>query len=101
MAGTRQTCPSAQANTCPHCGSRLKKWRVPDGASWDAGIFFVCFSNDCPYYASGWAWMKAEYGREASYRYMLNPATGAASPLAVWSDNATREMIIEDEGGES
>ena len=101
MAGTRQTCPPPDLQTCPHCGTRLKKWRVPDGASWDEEIFLVCFSDDCSYYRKGWAWMKAEYGREASYRYMLNPTTGATSPLPVWSDTATREMIIEDEGGES
>lgn len=86
--------------TCPHCESRLKKWLVPDGASWSDEFFYVCFNDDCPYYKKGWGWMEKEYSQKASYRYMINPATGASSPLPVWSDSATREMIVEeDEGG--
>ena len=85
--------------TCRHCGTRLSKWEVPDGASWDEEFFFVCFNDDCPYYQNGWTWMMEEYAREASYRYMVNPTTGAAAPLPVWSDTATREMIVDDEQG--
>lgn len=85
---------------CPHCGSRLQKWLVPDGASWDEEFFYVCFHDDCSYYKEGWSWMKEQYSQEGSYRYMLNPTTGSSSPLPVWSDSATREMIVEDpEGG--
>jgi hypothetical protein len=81
--------------TCPHCGSRLKKWLVPDGANWTEEYFFVCFNDDCPYYQEGWEWMKQQYSQMASYRYMINPATGASSPLPVWSSSAMREMIVE------
>ncbi|HUT11474.1 MAG TPA: ogr/Delta-like zinc finger family protein [Thermoguttaceae bacterium] len=82
--------------TCPHCGSRLKKWLVPEGASWEEEFFYVCFNDDCPYYKQGWEWMKEQYNQTASYRYMLNPATGASSMIPVWSDDATRQMIVED-----
>ena len=87
--------------TCPHCESRLKKWLVPDDASWSEEFFYVCFNDDCPYYKAGWAWMKEQYNQAASYRYMINPTTGAASMIPVWSDSATREMIEEEpeEGG--
>ena len=27
---------------------------------------------------------------------MINPTTGASSMIPVWSDSATREMIVED-----
>ena len=85
---------------CPHCGFRLKKWLVPEEASWSEEFFFVCFNDDCSYYTEGWGWMMEQYRQEASYRYMVNPTTGAPSPLPVWSDSATREMIVEDaEGG--
>ncbi|MHC4695441.1 MAG: ogr/Delta-like zinc finger family protein [Planctomycetota bacterium] len=91
---------SDTTQACPHCGSRLKKWLVPDDASWSEEFFFVCFNDDCSYYTDGWGWMKEQYNQEASYRYMINPTTGASSPLPVWSDTATREMIVEDaEGG--
>ena len=84
---------------CPHCGSRLKKWLVPDEATWDEKFFFVCFNDDCPYYQKGWKWMKQEFAQEASYRYAINPTTGNPLPLPVWSDTATREMIVDDDEG--
>ena len=87
--------------TCPHCGSRLRKWLVPEGASWSEEFLLVCFNDECSYYRKGWAWMKEQYNQVASYRYMVNPATGASSPLPVWSDSAMRELLAEDaEGGD-
>jgi len=83
--------------TCPHCGDRLKKWLVPVEASWEEGFFFVCFNNDCAYYRKGWEWMKEQYSQTGSYRFTLNPATGAETMIPVWSDVATREMIVEDD----
>ena len=85
------------SRTCPHCGSHLKKWLVPEDASWNEEFFYVCFNDDCSYYKRGWVWMKEQFGQEASYRYMINPNTGASSPLPVWSDSATREMIVEED----
>ncbi len=43
--------------------------------------------------------MKEQFSQQASYRFMINPTTGAASMIPVWSDSATREMIMEDDGG--
>ncbi len=83
---------------CPHCGSRLSKWLVPVESSWSEEYFFVCFDNGCSYYKEGWDWMMEQYGQVASYRYVLNPATGTSSQIPVWSDDATREIIVEDVG---
>lgn len=83
--------------TCPYCGSRLKKWLVPEKATWDEEFFWVCFDDDCAYYREGWVWMEEHYNQHASYRYMVNPRTGAAAQIPVWSDAATREMIVEDD----
>ena len=83
-------------HACAHCGVPLTKWRVPDEASWEEPFFYGCFNDDCSYYQAGWKWMKEQFSQQASYRYMINPTTGAASPLPVWSDSATREMIVED-----
>ena len=85
---------------CSYCGSRLKKWRVPDGASWDEEFFFVCFNDECSYYKNGWKWMKEQYNQNASYRFMVNPTTGASSMIPVWSESATREMIVEEAEGD-
>jgi hypothetical protein len=88
------------SRSCPHCGSRLKKWLVPDGASWDEPYFFVCFDDDCSYYCEGWVWMEEQYGQHASYRFAVSPKTGATLMIPVWSASATREMIVEDVEGE-
>ena len=85
--------------SCPHCGDHLKKWRVPEGASWEEDLFLVCFNNDCSYYQNGWTWMKEQFGQVGSYRYVLNPINGSSSMIAVWSDEATREMVVDDEEG--
>lgn len=74
---------------------------MPDGASWNEEFFYVCFNDECSYYKEGWTWMKQEYNQHASYRYTFNPATGASMQIPVWSDTATREMIVEEsEGGD-
>ncbi len=91
---------SATPRTCTHCGSTLKKWLVPDEATWDEEFFFVCFDNDCSYYKSGWEWMKQQYNQQASYRYTLNPENGSSLMIPVWSDTATREMIVDDAEGD-
>ena len=87
------------SRTCPHCGSRLRKWRVPDGGNWTEEFFFVCFNDDCSYYKEGWEWMREQYSQMSSYRYMINPTTDVPLPLPVWSDSAMREMIVENGGG--
>ena len=90
---------SENKDVCPHCGDTLKKWLVPEEATWDDEYFFVCFNNDCPYYKRGWEWMKEQYNQKASYRYALNPNTGGALMIPVWDDEATRQMIVDDSGG--
>jgi hypothetical protein len=91
-----------QLRTCPHCQSRLLKWLVPPGSSWEEEFFYVCFNDDCSYYIEGWTWMKEQYNQTASYRFMINPTSGASSMLPVWSDKAIRQCIAEeDEGGDA
>jgi len=87
------------APACPHCGSRLSKWRVPEGATWTEDFFFVCFNNECSYYREGWAWMREQYNQTASYRYGVNPSTGGSLLIPVWSPSATREMIVDEAEG--
>lgn len=88
---------SERRTTCPHCGEGLRKWQVPDGASWDDEYFLVCFNDDCSYYVQGWTWMEEQYAQHASYRYAYNPTRDAALMIPVWSATATRDLIIEDD----
>ncbi|MEW5994906.1 MAG: ogr/Delta-like zinc finger family protein [Candidatus Zixiibacteriota bacterium] len=86
--------------TCPHCGKQLKKWSTPDETSWGGKMQFVCFNDDCPYYVRGWKWMLENYNQKASYRHRYDPNTGETGPLAVWSSQALRSGIIEEDDDE-
>jgi hypothetical protein len=87
-----------ESPSCPHCGGKLKPFELPDNTGWEEMCQWACFNDDCSYYREGWEWMWEEYRVKASYRYrVLDLDTGRASPLAVWSDTALRDRIIENE----
>jgi hypothetical protein len=88
---------SDKIHNCPHCGSRLKKWEASPESSWGAGFQLVCFNNDCPYYVRGWKHMKDNFQQKASYRYRYNPQNDEEGPLPVWSPDALRDGIVEEE----
>jgi hypothetical protein len=91
---------SEDLRTCPHCGSQLKKMRVPPETAWGTEFVLVCFNDACSYYEGGWKWMKEAYNQRVSYRYMFNPTTNASSMIPVWSADATRDLIVEDSAGD-
>ena len=39
--------------------------------------------------------MEEHYAVKASYRYRVDPATGHPSPLAVWSNDAIKDRILD------
>jgi len=80
---------------CPHCNQKLQAFELPDGSGWDGEFHLACFNDDCPYFQRGWAWMREKYAVNASYRYRVNPASGKASPLGVWSKTAIRDRILD------
>ena len=82
---------------CPHCGQKMKKWRVPPDSTWKNEYHWVCFNDECPYYKRGWKWMEEKYQQHVSYRFSYNPETGATGPIPVWSPSALKSGIIEDE----
>jgi hypothetical protein len=83
---------------CPHCNTELSVIALPQGSGWEESPQRVCFNDDCSYYREGWDWIWEKYSAKASYRYrLLDPETGIASPLAVWSDTAIRDRIIKNE----
>jgi hypothetical protein len=87
---------------CVHCGTQLRKWRVPEDSSWSEEFFLVCFNDNCSYFLDGWKWMKEQFNQNVSYRFALNPETGASIMIPVWSALATRDRLVDDEnrGGE-
>ena len=82
---------------CPHCGEKLQAFSLPDNTGWQGDFQLACFNDECPYYKEGWVWMQEQYSQNASYRYTLNPRTGASMQIPVWSATATREMIVEED----
>ena len=96
-AGSATTAPHAarEKHTCPHCGAVLQEFELPEAAGWDQRFHLACFNNDCPYYQRGWDWMMSQYNVKVSYRYRLDPASGCASPIAVWSETALVDRIVK------
>ncbi len=82
---------------CPHCHQPLKPFTLPDNTGWQESYHLACFNDDCPYFRRGWVWMFEKYGVKSSYRHRVDPSTGAASPLPVWSRDALKNRIIEDD----
>lgn len=80
---------------CPHCGSKMKKWRTPDLSTWSAEFFYVCFNDECPYFVKGWKHMSDTLQVDCSYRHRYDPETGQTGPLPVWSKEAMKESIRE------
>jgi hypothetical protein len=80
---------------CPHCQKTLSAFSLPDNTGWQTDFHIACFNDDCSYYRHGWEQMEERFGVKSSYRYRIDPATGKASPLAVWSPEALRTSILE------
>lgn len=88
--------PGTQAR-CPYCHALLKTWAAPDETSWGGEFQLVCFNDECPYYIRGWAWMASQFQVTASYRYRIDPQTGEAGPLPVWSNDALKAAVVASE----
>jgi hypothetical protein len=86
---------SKSVPACPHCGEALVPFSLPEACGWETPFQLACFNDDCPYYVRGWAWMEERYGVKTSYRHRLDPSSGTASPLPVWSPTALRALILE------
>ena len=81
---------------CPHCGQEMKRWRTPPDSNWGEGFQWVCFNDECGYFVRGWDHINETQGVKASYRYRLDPKTGASGPLPTWSYDGHKDQIIED-----
>lgn len=80
--------------TCPHCEAELQAFVLPEAGGWDQKHHLACFNDDCRYYRRGWDWMLEQYNAKVSYRYRLDPESGKDSPIAVWSETALLDRIV-------
>lgn len=81
-----------EEHVCPHCGGKLYPWEPPAECGWVLEQL-VCMNDECSYYVKGWAWMEERFGAHASYRYRLDPATGAMGSVPVNSPHALRGIV--------
>lgn len=86
-----------QTLRCPHCEETLEKWAVPDSpfVEWPSEYQYICFNNECPYYADGWGTM-ATQGNICTYRFMFDPPTGGCHAIPVLTPHALREHIVAE-----
>ncbi len=66
-------------------------------SNWESPFIWVCFSDDCPYFRRSEAWMQGQFNVRASYRHRLDPLTGETGPLPVWSADALKDQIVDDD----
>ena len=92
---------TTQQPLCEHCETELQAFELPDATGYQGDFHLACFNDECPYFIRGWEHMKANFAVNASYRYRVDPTTGKASPLPVWSRDAIKDRIIEASVGES
>ncbi len=83
---------------CPHCGSRMKKWAVPESSfsTWDTEFKYICFNDRCPYLTRGWQVMARQGNQGMSYRLMYDPERNITMPIPVFDLYMLRESIVEE-----
>jgi SAM-dependent methyltransferase len=88
----------AEHRRCPHCGSGLATWEVPQTpfTQWSSTYQYICFNDDCPYYVGGWSAF-ASQGNPGSYRFMYDPDSGTYHPMPVPTPTAFRDSIVATE----
>jgi SAM-dependent methyltransferase len=83
---------------CPYCGSRMKKWKVPDStfSTWDGEFRYICFNDRCPYVTRGWQVMARQGNQGMSYRLMYDPERNNTVPIPIYDHYMLRESIVEE-----
>lgn len=89
-----------EKHECPHCNTILTCCGTPhmhvgDGLGWGTDIFFICLNDNCSLFVNGWKSIEEQYGKVASYRYMLLPGEKKGTALMVGSKIAFTGNIID------
>ncbi len=85
--------------TCPHCGAIMDPIRTPLESSWGGEIHYICFNDTCGYFERSWTRLLEQGVEDTGYRYRVD-ARGGAGPIAVWSKDALKDLIICEEDEE-
>ncbi|MDA3843416.1 MAG: hypothetical protein PF588_03485 [Candidatus Kapabacteria bacterium] len=84
-----------EKKVCKHCGAELDKVLIPEESDWGVEYFFICMNDECGYFKRGWERMKEVYKVRASYRWKIDPDTGAEGPIPVKSVNDMKDWIVK------
>ncbi len=79
--------------TCPHCGAAMDPMETPCESSWGGEIHFVCFNDECAYFTKSWEILEAQGVEATGYRCRRDPR-GQYAPIAVWSAEALKDLIV-------
>lgn len=91
-----------KAPDCPYCGEKTLKMTPPpfnvgEGLGWGEPYLYVCFNDECSLFANGWEHIRMNYGKVASYRCMYYPSSGVEDTICVYTPEALRGQIVEDD----
>lgn len=86
--------------TCPHCGRAMDPIETPLDSTWGGEIHYVCFNDECPYFKESWDLLDQQGVLRTGYRCRID-ARGTCGPLAVWSVDALKDMILVNDSEET
>ena len=88
-----------ETSECPHCGSQLRRWAVPQTpfTEWDSEEMLVCFDDLCPFYRRGWGALHGQGNFGFSHRFMFDPDRNVCLSVPVPSARALRDGILDEE----
>jgi SAM-dependent methyltransferase len=89
----------AETRACPRCGSRLRRWSVPQTpfTEWDTEYMFVCFDDTCPFYLRGWGALHRQGNFGFSHRFMYDPDRHVCTSVPVHGPTALRDGIVDED----
>jgi hypothetical protein len=84
------------APLCKYCEQPMSKMMLPADSSFTSPWLYICFNDECGYFVRGWKVMEAQSMSHSSYRFKTDPFTGETGPFPVWSTEAMRNLIVEE-----
>ena len=78
---------------CQHCGACMDAINTPLESTWGGEIHHVCFNDECAYFTKSWDALDGQGIENTGYRWRVDPR-GAGGPMAVWSKDALKDLII-------